>query len=87
MEKLDIRHEPGWYGAFTRQQAPEALFKNEQRIKKALGEPGDGTPIGTIGTILGSLYAPELGVVYFVEWNNRPRVAVSVVAWKITSVI
>jgi hypothetical protein len=77
------REEPGWTGAFTRQQAPGALFANTSRIKKDKGEPGDTTPVGTEGTVLGSYYLPERGFGYFVEWDDKPRVAVFVVGWKL----
>ena len=79
----DIREWPGWQGIFTREQAPEAKYPNEMRIKKTVHEPGDGTPNGTGGTVLGSVYAPGKGVAYFVEWDNRPRVAVLVAEYKI----
>jgi hypothetical protein len=79
-----VRNWPGWQGAFTRDQAPDALFRNGARIKKAKGEPLDRTPIGTKGTVLGSLQAHGVGIGYFVEWDDRKRLAVFVVGWKIT---
>lgn len=80
---LQIACEPGWTGAFTRQQAPEALFPNTCRIIKFKNETGDTTLAGTQGTILGSIYHPTLGFGYFVEWDDKPRVATFVVGWKI----
>lgn len=83
MESLDLRYEPGWVGGFTRQQSPDALYGNGVRIVKAKGERGDGTPLGTGGNVLGSIYHPALGFGYFIEWDDRPRTAVFVVGWKI----
>lgn len=84
---LSLDEEPGWTGSFTRHQAEGALA-NGTRIKKFLHEEGDGTPLGTLGKILGSIFVPEVAPVpfYFVEWDNRPKVAVGVMAWKIASV-
>lgn len=94
---MNVRSEPGWMGAFTRDHA-EGAIPNGARIVKLDGEPGDSTPSGTEGTVLGSIDArlPELraearrqGVRppdaywYFVEWSNRPRVAVGLMDWKI----
>lgn len=78
-----VRLEPGWVGAFTRQQAPGALFANDTRVKKCKSEPEDLNPAGTEATVLGSLHHPVMGFGYFVEWENRPRHAVFVVGWKL----
>lgn len=87
-----IGYEPGWAGAFTRDHAPGA-YPSGTRIVKVREEDGDSTPIGTGGTVLGSLDGtlveylnPEGGRVwhfYFVEWDNRPRTAVGVMDWKV----
>lgn len=76
---------PGWNGAFTRGQAANAL-PNGTTIEKAQGEEGDGTPLGTRGVVLGSFSHPKVlngETLYFVEWANRPRWAVAVIAWKL----
>jgi hypothetical protein len=78
-----VRDWPGWTGAFTRDQAQGALFLNKARIKKAKGELQDLTPLGTEGTVLGSLHVPGIGFGYFVEWDNKKRHAIFVVGWKI----
>jgi hypothetical protein len=80
---LQLTTEPGWFGHFTRQQATRARFSNGTVIRKVKEDPGDGTPLGTEGTVLGSIYHPTLGVGYFVEWANLPKTAVFVVGWKI----
>lgn len=87
-----IGYERGWVGGFTRDQAPGA-YPCGSRIVKVRKEDGDSTPLGTGGTVLGSLDGSVLGhrnpdghVIrfgYFVEWDTTPRVAVFVLDWKI----
>jgi len=84
-DKLGIKSEPGWANPFTRNDAPQARWRVGARVRKVLQELGDMTPLGTLGTVLGSLYAPEVGAAYFVEWDCKPRVAVLVVEAKITA--
>lgn len=82
---IPVHHEPGWSGAFTRAQAPGAI-PNRRRIVKIAADEGDANPVGTMGTVLGSISRPEVlnGVLlYFVEWDTMPRVAVGVAAFKI----
>ncbi len=76
---------PGWTGAFTTEQAEGAL-PNGTRIEKTKSEPKDATPGGTPGTILGSISHPGVmngAIMYFVEWDDRPKVAVGVMGWKL----
>ncbi len=82
-ELLGLREYPGYFGIFTRQQSDMAEFQNGSRIKKVWSEEGDGTPLGTEGTVLGSISHPDVGVFYFVEWDNRRHFAVGVVAKKL----
>lgn len=87
-----IGYERGWRGGFTRNQA-EGAYPNGSRIVKAREEDGDATPLGTGGTVLGSLDGsvldqrnPDGDVIrfaYFIEWDTAPRVAVGVIDWKI----
>lgn len=85
--------ETGWIGVFTRHEA-EGAIPNGTRVVKARRESGDATPVGTCGTVLGSVNAAFLGqdapdgweeitYAYFVEWADRPNVAVGVMDWKI----
>lgn len=67
---------PGYLGMFTRDQCPLAKYRNGARIVKVLAGPGDVHPVGSTGTVLGSMGHPEVGVGYFVEWDCKPRVAV-----------
>jgi len=93
MRNPNIDHHPGYVGAFTRDHA-EGAIENGAKVRKAKEDPkGDLTPIGTLGTVLGSinfeLYdlaeARSKGVkyLYFVEWDDKPKVAISMVDWKI----
>lgn len=74
--------EPGWFGVFTREQAPKAI-PNGTRICKVATEHGDAHPIGTKGLVLGSLAADDQQTLYFIEWEPRPRFAVAVADFKI----
>lgn len=77
-----IEEHAGWEGAFTTDQAEHAL-PNGSRVEKAAGEPGDAHPIGSLATVLGSVSHPSVGMAYFVEWDDMPRHAVGVSAWKL----
>ena len=80
---LGIALVAGWTGAFTRQQADDAL-PNGTRIKKVIGEPGDTHSLGAKGTILGSIRNPQdPRVGYFVEWDDSPKCATFVIENKI----
>ena len=82
---MNLRTYPGWIGLHTRDQAPNAMA-NGSRVVKIKTEPGDSHPVGSSATVLGSLYAPDVGFGYFVEWDARPRYAVFASAAKIESV-
>lgn len=77
-----LRTEQGWVGVFTRAQDPDAI-PNGETVVKVAGEEGDTHPIGARATVLGSLSHPTIGIGYFVEWEDLPRHAVGVMAWKI----
>ena len=80
-----LKSEDGWLGTFTRQEADGAMV-NGTRVYKFQSEPGDGHPTGSMGTVLGSLHHPDLGYMYFVEWDESPRVAIGVVERKIKKI-
>jgi hypothetical protein len=81
---LDIRPYAGWTGAFTRQQA-EGAIPNGTRVEKVKSEAGDGSPLGTKGTVLGSISHETInGIGYFIEWDTAPRCAVFTINWKIS---
>lgn len=83
----DLREEPGWFGLFTRAQARDAIPNGARIVKKTM-EPGDAHAPGELGTVIGSFWAVDPRTVvdtlmYFVEWDDRPRVAVGLLAYKI----
>jgi hypothetical protein len=86
MKYYGILEHDGWTGVFTTRQSPMAKIANGARIKKAAMEEGDAHAIGAMGTVLGSLGAPELGVAYFVEFDDRPRHAALIVERKIAAI-
>lgn len=77
---------PGYLGCFVDDNYEGALLKGT-RITKHVSEPGDATPTGTLGTILGSSGHPSLPFIfYWVVWDNRPGYAVGVLDWKIKAI-
>lgn len=81
-EALGLHYEPGWLGIITRHEAKGA-YPNGTRVEKVDEDPGDTRPLGSLGTVLGSLRADPIGTAYFVEWDSAPRHSVLVTAWKI----
>ena len=77
-----LGYEAGYVGVFTRHWAAGAL-PSGSRAEKVAGDEGDLHPIGSKCTILGSLFIPEQGLAYFVEWDARPKHAVFVMPHKI----
>lgn len=84
MQKAELREHTGWMGLWTDSQAP-GCYPNGTRVVKAGYWAGDGTPTGTAGTVLGSLRGGAMAG-YFVEWDNRPRMAVFVEERKVMRV-
>jgi hypothetical protein len=80
---IKIKEHPGYIGVFTTHQDRLAKFPNGLRVIKIKMERGDANPIGTKGTVLGSIVHPDAGTGYFVEWDSMPKMAVFVVEWKI----
>ena len=88
-DRTDLFHEePGYVGAFTREQVPGALL-NGTTVEKIATEKGDTHAIGEQAVVLGSINnpaKPALGIMYFVEWNNLPGHAVACIHWKLNKV-
>lgn len=81
---LGLRNEPGWIGAFTRNHAPGTMTPGTRVVKTREDKGGDRTPLGTKGSVLGSIRPPGMEFAgYFIEWDGRPRVAVFMIEWKI----
>lgn len=78
---MQISQEPGWIGMFTRNEALGA-WRNGTRVRKRNSQPDDATTDGTLGTVLGSIGDAEV-LFYFVEWDDKPRFAVGVMAAKV----
>lgn len=79
--RMGIRPEPGWEGAFTRNRHPGAM-PSGTRIVKSVHESGDMVPVGTVGTVLGSIGTPDM-TGYFVAWDSHPHRAVFLAGFKI----
>lgn len=76
---------PGWIGSFATTEILGA-YRNGTRVQKVDGIDEGGVPLGTLGTVLGSLSEPSKGIAYFVEWDAMPKCAVLVMAFKIEAV-
>lgn len=91
----DLGHHDDYAGMFSRGQA-EGAIPNGTRIIKRNSEEGDSTPDGTGGVILGSINGVKAGVpaaiangvtyLYFVEWDDKPKVAIGTVDKKVEAV-
>lgn len=80
---VGIQYYPGFISPFTRDQAPGALPNGTRVVKVKEDDSSDLHSIGEMGTILGSLSHPAVGIGYFVQWDSRPRMPTFVVAGKI----
>jgi hypothetical protein len=79
---MTVQLHAGYVGAFTREEAEGALC-NGTRVVKVWGEKGDAHPLGAEATVLGSMSHPDVGVGYFLEWDDMPRTAVFAAAKKV----
>lgn len=82
MEETGLGHHDGYAGVFTKHQA-EGAIPNGTKIVKTNSVAGDATPDGMGGVVLGSMDSGDHGLLYFVEWDDRPRMAVGTIALKI----
>ena len=83
LELLGIHDEPGWVGSFTRREHPDGM-PNGTRVVKVMCDKGDRQPLGSEGTVLGSVIRmPWEPMGYFIEWDALPRHAVFVMNFKI----
>lgn len=76
---------PDIHGAIFDGQA-EGAYANGSRVVKVESEPGDATPDGTGGKVLGSYSNPDLFhglIAYSIMWDNRPGYAVNTTALKV----
>lgn len=82
----NLKEYPGYVGVHTREQSPLAEIPNGATITKTVCKKGDSHEVGDCGVVLGSIGHEEVGVMYFVEWDDKPRVAVGVMGAKIKQV-
>jgi hypothetical protein len=90
---LGFRYEEGWLGAFTRNQADGAI-PNGATVFKTHFNKGDTHKPGDKARVLGSLPVPKdmkalankAKYFYFVEWEDSPRMACSIVGDRIAPV-
>lgn len=71
-----------YLGGYVVSQA-EGAIPNGEIIIKTNSMEGDATPDGTPGKVIGSLRDPEVGLCYFVEWQDKKGFAVAVMELKI----
>lgn len=85
---MGLIEEPGLVGWFTRAQAPGAIA-NGTRLVKCASEPGDITPVGTHGEVVGSVgpfqHDGQEMLAYFVRWDDKPNVVVFAIGWKVAA--
>ena len=81
-----VRPHKGWHGVFTTEEFDGAI-PNGTRVVKCMWEPKDGHPMGAKARVLGSIGHPEVGIGYFVEFEEHPRVAVFIQAVKIRPMV
>lgn len=68
--------EPGWTGGVCREQA-DGAWPNGTRVEKTgyeIGGPAfNSHRIGDQATVLGSFRALDGGLIYCLEWDDRPK--------------
>lgn len=73
--QFGIQNHPGYLTSFSKNQAEGAWVNGSCVVKDGNDPGGDATPNGIKGEILGSLkVAEKYG--YFVEWENKPKMAI-----------
>lgn len=83
---LNLTERRGWTGLHTTDQYPGA-WPNGTRVRKIKSDPGDQHSDGTLATVIGSMGHPSLDqVIYCVEWDPLPRVAIAVIGSRIERV-
>jgi len=75
---------PGYIGHYIEGQADGAV-PNGQRVVKVADEKGDAHTLGDTATVISSYAHPELGLMYFIEWDDRPKLIVACISWKLAA--
>jgi len=60
----------------------DAEFQSGDRVVKSVCEDRDLHPLGTVGTVLGSLGHPKVGYGYLIQWDGE-TVETFVINWKV----
>ena len=81
-EAMGLREFPGYQGMFTTAEYENA-WPNGSRVIKANSDPCDATKNDERGTIRGSIGNPELGAMYFIEWDYRPGAVIGCMQGKL----
>lgn len=71
--RLGIRVHLGWTGVFTTLSAQGAYANGTRVVKIRCDDGGDANPVGSIGRVLGSFGVDGLPIIYFVEWDHKPK--------------
>jgi hypothetical protein len=75
LKHFDIRERAGWKGIFSTQQSPLAKIANGSRVETIANQDSDTHPLSATGTVLGSVGLPDVGVAYFIEFDDAPKCA------------
>ncbi len=86
-DTYEIDLHDGYLAPFSRQRYELAKFANGTRVRKVWEDVGgDLTKVGSTGTVLGSIGHPALeGALYFVEWDDKPRMPTALIESKLTT--
>jgi len=74
--------------AWSNVDAPNVPIKKGSKITKVMAEVGDRNPLGSLGTVVGSIGPFKVpGVTsmysYFIEWDRVPGIFVSCIESKV----
>ena len=62
---------------------PLAHFPRKTRVRKVWSEDGDTHAAGELGTVLGSVGRPDVGVAYFISCDKHPRLPTFIIDAKL----
>jgi hypothetical protein len=73
-EEFNIGFHEGYRDPFTRDQSRMAEYANGSRVQKSkVDNVKDVHAVGALGTVLGSIGVPGIGVAYFIAWDDMPQ--------------
>src|SRR5262245_36337469 len=62
---------------------PIPHFSRQALMRKVWPEAGDTHAVGELGTVLGSVRRPDVGVAYFISWDKHPRLPTFIIEAKL----